>query len=217
MSATRRRCSGCSRDDKLADQWRLATERTRTGDELGVLLGGLLDLDAVEGICLATTVPPLVREWEARRDTLGGGPAARGRSRASRPGFRFATTTRARSAPIASWNAVAAKSATAPRDRRRFRDVDQLRRRVGRGGVRRRSPRTGNRDLDGCPLREGGASREGGLWPATVSDREDDRCRAPIRPRVRLRGAGGRHRAAGSAESSTSRMLRPSRPVVWRS
>src|SRR5207244_8453042 len=32
--------------------------------ELGVLLGGLLDLDAIDGICLSTTVPPLVREWE---------------------------------------------------------------------------------------------------------------------------------------------------------
>jgi type III pantothenate kinase len=50
--------------DGLSDHWRLATERTRTGDELGVLLTGLLDFDSVDGICLATTVPPLVREWE---------------------------------------------------------------------------------------------------------------------------------------------------------
>jgi type III pantothenate kinase len=49
---------------QLADHWRLATERTRTGDELGVLLAGLLDLDGVDGICLASTVPTLVREWE---------------------------------------------------------------------------------------------------------------------------------------------------------
>jgi len=55
---------GLFEGDELADYWRLATERTRTGDELGVLLGGLLDLDAVDGICLATTVPPLIREWE---------------------------------------------------------------------------------------------------------------------------------------------------------
>jgi type III pantothenate kinase len=48
----------------LADHWRLATERTRTGDELGVLLDGLLDLESVGGICLACTVPTLVREWE---------------------------------------------------------------------------------------------------------------------------------------------------------
>ncbi|HEU0335726.1 MAG TPA: type III pantothenate kinase, partial [Gaiellaceae bacterium] len=48
----------------LADHWRLATERTRTGDELGVLLDGLLDFEGVGGICLASTVPTLVREWE---------------------------------------------------------------------------------------------------------------------------------------------------------
>ncbi len=49
---------------RLVDDWRLATEQTRTGDELGVLLGGLLDLEVVEGISLACTVPTLVREWE---------------------------------------------------------------------------------------------------------------------------------------------------------
>ena len=48
----------------LTENWRLATERTRTGDELGVLLGGMLDLDAVDGICLSSTVPALIREWE---------------------------------------------------------------------------------------------------------------------------------------------------------
>jgi len=49
---------------ELREQWRLATERERTGDELGVLLHGLLDADAVDGICLSSTVPTLVREWQ---------------------------------------------------------------------------------------------------------------------------------------------------------
>ena len=49
---------------ELVDHWRLATVHTRTGDELGVLLGGLLDPEAVDGICLSTTVPSIVREWE---------------------------------------------------------------------------------------------------------------------------------------------------------
>jgi type III pantothenate kinase len=48
----------------LGDHWRLATDPERTGDELGVLLAGLLDFDSVDGICLASTVPTLVREWE---------------------------------------------------------------------------------------------------------------------------------------------------------
>ncbi len=49
----------------LRDHWRVATERSTTADELGVLLSGLLDFDDVEGICLASTVPVLIREWEA--------------------------------------------------------------------------------------------------------------------------------------------------------
>lgn len=53
------------RETELVDHWRLATERSSTADELGVLLGGLLDFDDVDGICLASTVPVLVREWEA--------------------------------------------------------------------------------------------------------------------------------------------------------
>jgi type III pantothenate kinase len=48
----------------LADHWRVATERSTTADELGVLLNGLLDLETVDGICLSATVPVLVREWE---------------------------------------------------------------------------------------------------------------------------------------------------------
>ena len=48
----------------LRENWRLATERSTTADELGVLLAGLLDFDVVAGICLASTVPVLVREWE---------------------------------------------------------------------------------------------------------------------------------------------------------
>ena len=56
---------GLFRDAELVDHWRLATERSSTADELGVLLTGLLDLDSVDGICVASTVPVLVREWES--------------------------------------------------------------------------------------------------------------------------------------------------------
>jgi type III pantothenate kinase len=60
--------------DELREHWRLATERTRTGDELGVLLAGMLDLESVDGICLACTVPTLVREWERLADRWAQAP-----------------------------------------------------------------------------------------------------------------------------------------------
>ena len=53
---------------ELTDHWRLATEHSTTADELGVLLTGLFDFDGVDGISLASTVPVLVREWEALAD-----------------------------------------------------------------------------------------------------------------------------------------------------
>ncbi len=55
---------GLFRDGVLADSFRLATDRSRTGDELGVTLAALFELEDVDGICLSTTVPALQREWE---------------------------------------------------------------------------------------------------------------------------------------------------------
>ena len=55
---------GLYEGETLTDHWRIATDRSRTGDELGVLLGGFLELETVDGICLSSTVPALVREWE---------------------------------------------------------------------------------------------------------------------------------------------------------
>jgi len=74
---------GLYAEEELIDHWRLATERSTTADELGVVLGGLLDLDTVEGICLASTVPVLIREWEflaskwARAPVLVVGPGVK--------------------------------------------------------------------------------------------------------------------------------------------
>jgi len=55
---------GLYEGDVLVEQRRVTTEAQRTGDELGVLLGRLIDLEAVDGICLASTVPALVRSYE---------------------------------------------------------------------------------------------------------------------------------------------------------
>ena len=60
--------------DDLEDNWRVATERSTTADELGVLLSGLLDFEGVEGICLASSVPMLIREWETLADKWAHAP-----------------------------------------------------------------------------------------------------------------------------------------------
>ena len=51
--------------ERLAEQWRIRTEAERTGDELGALFGRLLDPAQLTGVCLSSTVPALVREYEA--------------------------------------------------------------------------------------------------------------------------------------------------------
>ena len=50
--------------DTLAEHRRVATDASRTSDELGALLGEMIDLETVEAICLSSTVPALVREFE---------------------------------------------------------------------------------------------------------------------------------------------------------
>jgi type III pantothenate kinase len=54
--------------ERLVEHWRVATEAERTGDEIGALVGRLLELrelgfEDVTGVCLSTTVPPLARSY----------------------------------------------------------------------------------------------------------------------------------------------------------
>ncbi len=68
---------------ELGDRWRIATEAHRTGDELGALLGDFLDFGAIDGICLSSTVPRLISEYEhvaarwVRAELLVVGPGIR--------------------------------------------------------------------------------------------------------------------------------------------
>ncbi len=59
---------------RLKEHWRIATEDHRTGDELGALIGRFLDLSRVAGICLSSTVPQLVREYEAFAERYAAAP-----------------------------------------------------------------------------------------------------------------------------------------------
>src|SRR5659263_43096 len=61
---------GVFRDGRLLRQWRFATEAQRTGDELAVLVGGLVrlhgaDLEEVKAFALCSVVPRLNREYQA--------------------------------------------------------------------------------------------------------------------------------------------------------
>ena len=55
---------GLFEGERLSEHWRVATDPRRTGDELGVTLAGFLELEDVSGVCLSSTVPPLVRSYE---------------------------------------------------------------------------------------------------------------------------------------------------------
>jgi type III pantothenate kinase len=50
-------------DAELTEHWRVATERHKSGDELGALYRNFLELNTVEGISLSSTVPQLVRSY----------------------------------------------------------------------------------------------------------------------------------------------------------
>jgi type III pantothenate kinase len=68
---------------ELRDHWRVATERGRSGDELGALFRSFLDLSAIDGVALASTVPQLLRSYEdfardyAEAELLELGPGVR--------------------------------------------------------------------------------------------------------------------------------------------
>jgi type III pantothenate kinase len=50
-------------DAELTRHWRVSTERTRSGDELGALYRSFLDPETVTGVCLSSTVPQLSRSY----------------------------------------------------------------------------------------------------------------------------------------------------------
>jgi type III pantothenate kinase len=49
---------------RLVEHWRVATERHKSGDELGALYKSFLDLGRVDAICLSSTVPQLIPSYQ---------------------------------------------------------------------------------------------------------------------------------------------------------
>jgi type III pantothenate kinase len=65
---------GLFEGSELVEHWRLATEPSRTGDELGILLRSLLDVDSLDGVCLGSSVPQLVHAYEELVERFDGTP-----------------------------------------------------------------------------------------------------------------------------------------------
>jgi type III pantothenate kinase len=63
---------GLFEGDRLGEQFRVGTDRRHTGDELAVLLRAFVDLETLDGIVLCSSVPPLVREYEAFAERWAG-------------------------------------------------------------------------------------------------------------------------------------------------
>jgi type III pantothenate kinase len=57
---------------RLTDQFRVGTDPAHTADELAVMLRAFVELDALDGIVLSTTVPQLQREYESFADRWAG-------------------------------------------------------------------------------------------------------------------------------------------------
>jgi type III pantothenate kinase len=57
---------------RLTEQFRVATDPRHTSDELAVMLRAFVELDALDGIVLSTTVPQLEREYAAFADRWAG-------------------------------------------------------------------------------------------------------------------------------------------------
>ncbi len=125
---------GLFEGEHLAEHRRLATEGRRTGDELGALLGEMLDLDAVDGICLSSTVPALVREYElfagrwARAPILVVGPGAK-----TGIPVRYDDPREVGPDRVVRERRRGQGALRRALHRRRLRHLDELRRRLGRG------------------------------------------------------------------------------------
>ena len=186
--------------------WRFATVRDSTADELGARLRNLLALRDLT-LRRPRRLDPLLDGAAAAAGVDGDGGAlprprdARRRARACAPACRSAWTTRARSArtgsstPSRPTSASAAPCVVVDFGTAITYDV------VARGGrVRRRHHRPGRRDLDGgadAARRGDPADRP---HAAAHADRQVDRRGDPLRRHLRLRRPGRRHASRGCGD-----------------
>ena len=154
--------------------------RSHTADELAVMLRAFVELSALDGIVLSTTVPQLQREYESFAERWAGAELL-----VLGPGVPTGVPIRyddpREVGPDRIANAVAARERHgAPAivvDFGTSTNFDVVSR---RGRVRRRRARAGDRDLDGRAVRARRAADEGAVHRAGARDRQDDDVGAPV-------------------------------------
>ena len=192
--------------ERLTEQFRVGTDRAHTADELAVMLralrrarGARRDRALVDGAAARSASTRRFAERWAGAELLVLGPGSHdGRSDPLR------RPARGRPRP----DRERGRGARAPRragDRRRLRDVDELRRRLGGGRVRRRGARARDRDLDGRAVRARRAAAEGAVRRAGARDRQDDDRRRSSRASSTASRARSTRSSTGSARSSARR------------
>ena len=154
---------GLYEGERLVDDWRLATERTPHGRRARRPARRAARSRGRDGICLACTVPTLVREWERLAERW-----AHARLLVVGPGVKTGLPIRyddpREVGPDRIVNSVAAKSRYgAPVIVVDFGTSTNFDVVSADGRVRRRCARAGHRDLDGGAVRACGPARQGRL------------------------------------------------------
>ena len=169
---------GAFRGDELVEHWRLATDRQATADVLATVLANLLslrnlELRDVDAAIASSVVPELGHQYEELSDRyLDGTLMLVG------PGVKVGMPIRMDNPHEVGADRIVNAVAAFERCHgacivRRLRNLDQLRRRLERRGVPRRSDRARRRDLDRGPRVPGGASLQGRPRAAGPGDRQE--------------------------------------------
>ena len=200
-SGTPRRPSGLFDGDTLAEHRRLATDATARATSSARCSATCSTSASVDGICLSSTVPALIREYELFAERWAKAPIL-----VVEPGVRTGIPMRHDAphqvGPDRIVNSVAAKERYgAPCIVVDFGTSTNFDVVSAAGRVRRRRARTGDRDLDGGALRPSGALDEGRPRRAAGRDRQDDRAGPAVRSRLRLRRPGRPDRRGDQARA----------------
>ena len=89
-------------DGRVADEWRMATVRHRTSDEIAGMLQGLFSLkgerlkEVIDEVGVASVVPRLTQQWEEMCEKHLGHRRVRGRAPGRGPACASRRTTRPR-------------------------------------------------------------------------------------------------------------------------